>query len=124
MRRTMKGLAASVVAVLILAGASCSNWERTTFQSLSTSKAVLDQAQIDYEQGTIPHNETSYMTITQAKATQASAVNALVVYESLKGQGASSTTAAQAQSSVNALVAQLPPLIASVKGLYSKGVQP
>lgn len=113
--------------VLLLVGAAmlsgCSSWERTTFQALSASKAVLDEAQVDYEAGTIPKTQAAFQSITAAKAAQATAVQAMVTYEQLKITLASAPTlqaqeqvVAQALAAIAPLIADVRALIAAVKG--------
>lgn len=97
--------------VLLLSG--CSDWERTTFQTLSASKAVEDSAQTSYEARTIPHNQCVYDVITKAKAAQTVAVDAMMTYETVK----SSTGATAAQNAVNSALANLAPIIASMQTL-------
>jgi hypothetical protein len=97
----------------------CNTWERTTFQTLAASKAVIDQAQADYEGGkALPHSEAVYKAVNDAKAAQTAAVNAMVVYEQIKATGTSSAISAQ-QQIVISLIADIPALIAAIKGLYT-----
>jgi hypothetical protein len=100
---------------------ACTNWEQTTYQALASSKAVLDQAQIDYETGTaISHNAIAYQTITAAKAAQTTAVNAMVTYEQLKAVNTTSADAlTKAQGDVETALAALPTLLSNVKALYA-----
>lgn len=78
----MKRIAAVFLFCIVAAG--CNDWERTTFQSVAASKAVIDQAQVDYEARTIPHTTCAYNLINKAKAAQTTAVDALLVYEQVK----------------------------------------
>jgi hypothetical protein len=95
---------------------------RTNFQALAATKAIIDQAQADYEAGiAFPHNAKAYTVINKAKAAQALAVNAMVKYEQLKSQEASAGMLATAQTNVETALADLPNLIASIKGLYITG---
>ena len=97
----------------------CTNWEQDTFKSLAASKAVIDQAQTDYEARTIPHTTPVYAAITNAKNAQAVAVNGLLAYEELRtANGTAGALGAQQQLVITALN-QLPPLIASIKTLYA-----
>lgn len=106
-------IAASLMCICLLAG--CSSWERTTFQTLSASKATIDGAQAAYEARTIPHNQCAYDVINKAKATQTLAVDAMMTYETAKGTSA----ATAAQNVVSTDLAQLAPIIASVQTLSS-----
>lgn len=110
----MKRTLASVVLILCVLG--CTDFERTSFQTLSASKAVIDQAQTDYEARTIPHNACAYSIINDAKAVQTTAVNAMVVYEEEKA--AKTDLTAQTAVVVGTLAA-LPAVIEQVKSLYS-----
>lgn len=114
MKRTILALALSAVA---LVGFGCSTWERASFQTLSASKAVIDQAQADYESRAIPRTEAAYATINKAKELQKTAVDGMVLYESIKGT--QSTAVAQAQQQiVAAALLQIPAILADVKSLY------
>ena len=103
-------------ALLAFCVVGCTDFERSSFQTLSASKAVIDTAQADYEARTIPHNTCSYTIINDAKAIQVSAVNAMVVYENEKAAKADLT--AQTQVVTDTLL-KLPLVIAQVKTLYS-----
>lgn len=104
------------IALLSLCVMGCNDFERTTFQTLSASKAVIDTAQADYEARTIPHNSCSYSIINDAKAAQTTAVNAMVIYEEEK---AAKTDLAAQTAAVTSTLVQLPLLIVQVKSLYS-----
>lgn len=117
MRRKTQ-ITAGLLLLLILATAGCSSWEQRTFQSLSASKAVLDQAQVDYEAGKIPHTQQSYLLITKAKQAQSTAIDAFFTYENIKtAKGSASALQAQ-QAIVAAALAQVPALLADIKALY------
>lgn len=110
-----------IAAALVIAGAAltftgCDNFERTTFNVLSSSKAVIDDSQAKYEARTIPHNECVYSLINNAKAAQTVAVNAMVTYEQVKaaGKDLSAQTAV-----VVADLASLAPLVVQVKTFVS-----
>lgn len=108
----MKLIRASIaLSILLLAG--CSSWERTTFQTLSASKASIDTAQNDYEARTIPHTQCAFDLITKAKATQTLAVDAMMSYETAKGTSA----ATAAENVVAADLSQLAPIVASISTL-------
>ena len=116
----MKRIIALAATMLVAVGiVGCTTWERTTFQALSTSKAVIDQAQTDYEVGTaIPHNAVAYNAINSAKAAQTTAVNFMVTYEEIKAAGGTQANLTAAQNDVTIALANLPTLIANVKALY------
>lgn len=108
------------LALALLAATGCTNWERSTFQALSASKATIDQAQADYEAGTaIPHNQAAFNAINLAKQAQTTAVNQMVAYEQLKATGATPAALTIAQSQVAAALADLPALITAIKALYA-----
>lgn len=98
----------------------CTNWERTTFQALSASKLVIDQAGVDYNSGTIPQTSANQAIITQARNAQTTAVDAMATYEEIK---ASVTATAAGLSSQQAVVesslAAIVPLVAQIKALYA-----
>lgn len=111
-------LAILTLAVIGIAG--CSNWERTTFQALSASKATIDQAQADYEGGTVlPHTASVYNAINAAKAAQTAAVNQMIAYETLKATTPNSPQLAVIQSQVATALSGLPQLISAIKALYT-----
>lgn len=97
----------------------CNSFERDTFNTLSSSKAVIDQAQADYE-GTgsvkISHDQCAFSIINNAKAAQTAAVNTMVVYEQLK---ASSGNLNQQEAVVITSLASLAPLVVQVQSLVS-----
>lgn len=103
-------------ALLIFCVLGCTDFERTSFQTLSASKAVIDQAQADYEAKTLPHDACVFGIVNDAKAIQTVAVQALVVYEEEKAASKDLT----AQTAVVAsAIAELPAAIGEVKSLYS-----
>lgn len=112
-----KKLASLALVLLVLAG--CSDWERTTFQTLSASQAVINQAQTDYEARTIPHTTATFNVINEAKAVQTTAVQSMVTYENVKAAKGTATALSAQQQIVATALTQLPPLIASIKALYS-----
>lgn len=119
--------AAKALVILLAVGASfamvgltgCSSFERTTFQSLSASQAVINQAQADYEARTVPQTQASYLAINKAKAAQVLAVQAMAGYENIKASGGTANALAAQQAVVQQLVDQLPSLVAAVKTLYT-----
>jgi len=128
------GTALSVIALFLLLPAlvalsGCTKWERTTFQALSASKSVIDQAGVDYNAGTILQTSTNEAIITQARNAQTTAVDAMETYEEIK-TSASTTTAglSSQQAVVETSLAAIVPLVAQIKALYatktSMNVQP
>jgi hypothetical protein len=117
-RRTVVKFTSTVAIAILLAGFACSNWERQTYQSLAASKAVVDQAQADYESGALPKTAVSFAAINEAKAGQVAAVQSLAAYEGIKANKGSTTALTSSQATVNATLAALPNLIAAVKALY------
>ena len=114
----MKRIAVALLAVAAIGLAGCTSWERTTFQSLSTSQAVINQAQDDYEVGTvIPHNTAAYNAINTAKKAQTTAVNLMVTYEEIKATGGTKASLDAAQADVDIALANLPTIIANIKAL-------
>jgi hypothetical protein len=114
----MKAARLSVFVLLPLLLAGCSSFERTTFNSLAASKAVIDQAQADYTAGTIKQTKCSYAVINDAKAAQTVAVDGMVLYETEKAAGAS--LGAQEQA-VAVDLTVIVPAIVQVKALYTTG---
>jgi hypothetical protein len=105
-----------VLAALAFACVGCTDFERTTFNTLSSSKAVIDQTQADYEARTIPHTQCAYALINNAKAAQTVAVNAFMDYENIKTAGKDLTSQTQV---VSQDLAALAPLVVQVKSLVS-----
>jgi hypothetical protein len=118
-QKYLRGIVRGVVALALVACAvGCNSFERTTYQTLATSKAVIDQAQADYEARTIPHTQPVYVAITTAKQAQTTAVDAFLTYEQVKQ--AKGDTDAQQQIVVVAL-GRLPVMIADIKAFYPQG---
>lgn len=109
------------LALLALLGGSvmltgCTDFERTTFNTLAASQAVINQAENDYEAKTIPQTVCAYAVINDSKAAQTAAVQAMVIYEQLKSAGSSLT----AQTvTVTADLVTLPILVVDIKNLYT-----
>ena len=105
-----------LLSLMCLGLTACDSFERTTFNTLSTSKAVIDQSQADYEAKTIPHTQCAYAIINNAKAAQTLAVNAFLDYENIKTAGKDVT----AQTVViTADLVSLAPLVVQIKTLVS-----
>lgn len=110
----MKRFLLCVSLVLVISG--CNSFERNTFNTLATSKGVIDQAQADYVAKTIPRTTCTYAVIQDAKAAQTLAVNAMFFYEAEKSAG--KDLGAQ-EATVTLELADIVPLIAQVKVLYT-----
>lgn len=111
----------SITFCLMFAAVGCDTFERTAFQSLSASKAVLDAAQSDYEPapvgtGKLPHTACVYSLINDGKAAQTAGVDALQIYDVALTNKQDTTAAATA---VTAQLATITADIVKVKTLYS-----
>lgn len=116
--------AISVLALALGAGAcvglaGCDSFERNAFKTLSASKAVVDEAQTDYESGLIAKNNEDFTAINDLKAVQATAVQALESYDALVQAKASSSAVTAQQAVVQAALNQLPQLVAAVQALIA-----
>ena len=110
-------LAAIVIGVIGVIG--CNDFERTTYQTLSASKTVVDQVAADYNAKKIPTTEAAFKAVTALRAAQTTAVNAMIEYETIKAAKGSASALAAQQQIVTSALAALPPLIASAKALYT-----
>jgi hypothetical protein len=107
-----------LIGTLCIPLAGCSNWERTSFQTLAATKATLDSAQADYESGKlIPHSAVAYKAINDAKLVDVQAVDAMINYEKVKASNSTGPALTDAQSAVDVLLLEIPPLIATVQAL-------
>jgi hypothetical protein len=104
------------VSLLALSAVACNTWERSSFQTLSASKAVLDTAQTDYGNRTIPQTPCSFALINNGKAAQTAAVDGMIAYEQLKATKGN-TTATEAQ--VTADLASLAPIVVQIQALIA-----
>lgn len=120
-----KGTAA-VLILFLCAGllAGCTDWERTTFNTLAASKAVIDQAQVDYEVRAIPKTAANQKAINEAKDLQTIAVQGLETYEQMKAAKASTDALNGQIAAVNTLLANLAPLIADIRAFYTAASTP
>ena len=112
----MKKRIVLAVALLVVLAGGCNTWERNTFNTLASTKAVLDTAQNDYENKTIPQTQCAYSIINDAKAADTSAVNAMIVYEQLKAQKGSLQSQ---EAAVVSDLAALAPLVAQIQALIT-----
>lgn len=115
----MKKILAAILLTLAVAG--CNSWERTTFQTLSASKATIDNAQAQYESKAIAQTSCAYSIINDAKASQVIAVNGFLGYEQVKNAKGDIATA---EATVAAELASLVPLVAQVTALLSNPAAP
>lgn len=125
-----KHIIAALASTAMLIGlAGCTNWERTTYDALSASQAVINQAQTDYDCHTLgtvaattgcplPHSKAVYDALMTARLAQTNAVNQMVSYEELKAAGATSSALGVAQGQVASALVQIPADIAEIKALY------
>lgn len=124
---TTNPTAAKIVSMLLLCVllcgglTACNSFERTAFQSLSASQAVLNAAQSDYEPaptgtGKLPHTQCVYALINGGKAAQVAGVTALQAYDVALNAKQSTATEVLA---VTADLATVAGDIAKVKALYT-----
>lgn len=113
----MKKFIAILACALCLTG--CTNWERDTFNTLASSKAVIDGSQSAYEARTIPHNTCAYNLINKAKAAQSTAVDAMLTYEQVKS--AKGNLEAQ-EAVVVSDIALVAPIIAQIQTIRNPEV--
>jgi FKBP-type peptidyl-prolyl cis-trans isomerase len=115
----MKKLIAVILFTVAVTG--CNNWERTTFQTLSASKATIDNAQAQYEAKAIAQTTCAYAIINDAKASQTVAVNGFLAYEQVKTAKGDIATA---EATVTTELVALVPLVAQVTSLLSNPAAP
>lgn len=107
---------------LVATVAGCDKFERASFNTLSTSKAVLDTAQHDYEPvakggtGKLPHNACVFDLINDGKAAQLAGKDALQTYHGVSTSKGDTTAAAAA---VTAQLITLTADVVKIKALYS-----
>lgn len=78
-------LALCFAAILPIVG--CNTWEKNTYAALAADKAVLDEAQVDYEARTLPHTACVHDVITSAKQVHDTAVTGFKDYAVAKAAG-------------------------------------
>lgn len=108
-------LGAALLFCIIGGLTGCTDFERTSFNTLSASQAVINQAQVDYEAKTIPQSACAYAVVNDAKAAQTAAVDAMLIYEQQKAAGTNLTAQT---ATVAADLLELPVLVADIKNLY------
>jgi len=107
-----------IPASLFIAG--CNTWERKIYQALSLSKAAIDQASVDYNAGVIKQTAGNQTIIQQARNAQTTAVDAMAAYEEIKATAATNSAGLSAQQAVvEAALAEILPLVAEIKALYT-----
>lgn len=111
------------VAGLALCAFACSNWDQQTYQTLSASKAVIDQAAADYNAGRIAQTASARTAITKARQAQTAAVDAFQIYAAAKIAAAPDQTIAAREQAVVAAVALIPPVLAALRAAI-KPAQP
>jgi hypothetical protein len=99
-KSTMRNQAARFISVALIttlcfALVGCDTWERTTFQSLSASKALIDGADSDYRAGRLPQTDDVYFAIVKAKNVQTVAVHSFDMYWSIKKELLGAVTSEQ-----------------------------
>jgi predicted negative regulator of RcsB-dependent stress response len=113
-----------LLAFLAVSLASCTDWERNTFQTLSASKAVIEQAGDDYNNKKIQQTKEVYAILLKAGAIHNTANQAFLSYKKIKDAGANSTQLNAAIAEVNAAIQQLPGIIAKIKAIQAAGNLP
>lgn len=109
---------AALISLLAIGGLTgCNDFEKTTFQTLAASQALINGAYTAYEARTIPRTADTEAIIQKARAIDKAAVEAMVTYESMKAaKGTQSTLQAQ-QAIVLAALEQLPAILQSVQAI-------
>ena len=107
----------TALAVLTLA-VGCTNWEKTTYQTLAASQATINKAQTDYNAKVIPQTQAAHDVITKAAQAHNTVVTAMVAYEEAKASGGTTASLTALQTDVTTALAVLPVFIQDVKGLY------
>lgn len=116
MRNRKVYLGLVLLAVLSIA---CTNWESTTYQSLSASKATIDLAAADYNAGKLPKTDTVRAIIDHARQVQTAAVHAFEAYAVGKVVGDPAATLDQKKAAVVAAAAEVVTVVAEITNLYS-----
>lgn len=108
---------AALIALLMVGGVTgCNEFERSTFQTLSASQALINGAEKTYEARTIPRTNAAYTAINQAKAAQTAAVQAMVTYETIKAAKGTQTALQAQQAIVVAALGELPAILKAIQG--------
>lgn len=119
MKLTWRSSLLAVALLSALALTACSNWDRTTYQTLAASKAVVDQASADYVAGHIPQTAQARQAIDAARQVQTAAVEAFKTYEMAKLAGKQATGLEQKRQQVIAILDQLPQVLDPVQKLIA-----
>jgi len=117
----MKKVFVAIILSACVGLTACNSFERTAFQSLSASQALLNTAQSDYEPvpvgtGKLPHSKCVYTIINDGKVAQVAAVNTLQAYDVALNAKQDTTALA---ATVTAELATVAVDIAQVKALYT-----
>ena len=116
---------------------ACTNWENTTYQTLSSAKATIDCASAGYNRNDaqitqycvgvmtpstmyLPQTTAVHDVLAKAGTAKDAAVNAMIAYEASKG-AAGSTNQTTLQTSVNTAVAALSADVVAVAALIKTG---
>lgn len=109
-----------IIATGSLALQACDSFERQSFQTLSASHAVIEQARADYISEAIPRTRDTKAAIEEASAVQNLASEALLNYEiAVK---AKSPDIASKRAVVVELLSRLPALVARIKAVAVKAM--
>jgi hypothetical protein len=131
-------LSLQFVAVLVLLAvvAGCSDWERAAFQTISSAKAVIDQASEDYNAGRIEKSDANYQLLLTAQHAKDAAAQSLLAYDDAKtaiaaqlqagsiDKPAAERSLSAARAATQAILADLPPLLAKLQHLIHPAPAP
>jgi hypothetical protein len=122
MRKRVTSIAGIVVFILACSAFVCTTgtFERTTYNSLATSKAAIDSAAAQYNSGAIAQTQQAHDIIAKAQQAQNVAVDAFKTYLYTKA-GTQAGDVQTAQANVNAAIASLAATISDVQSMVAKG---
>jgi hypothetical protein len=110
-----KGYIAIFLTFCTLAVTGCSSFERTAFQALTASKAIVDQAGKDYNAGTIPQTAAIKAVIETARNAQDTAADSLKEYHALAKAKTTGQPLVDAQNKVVAALTNLKQIVTDIK---------
>ena len=110
---------ALIFALLALTFA-CSDWEKTTYQTLATSKAVIDQAGRDYNAGLLPQTAAARNAIEHARAIQTTAVRSFEAYAVAKVTGDPAASLDQKRQAIVTAIITVNQVVIDVQALYKE----
>ena len=115
----MRNHRSKVVLLLALAlvFAACTSWEQQTYQTLAATKAVIDQAAVDYNAGVLPQTRTVHDLIEKARLAQKTAVDAFSAYAVVKVAKEPQATIEEKQQAVLNAVAAVSQVIVDIKAI-------